>query len=80
MNGFIAIGLLFIGLVKWYKSKDVSNKLSAIALSFSAAFLIVRFYVGGQEQSHSGFEVIFIYAFCFIIYLVNLLQSKDLDD
>lgn len=80
MNGFIAIGLLFIGLVKWHKSKDVSNKLSAAALSLSAAFLIIRFYVVGQGQSPAGFEVLFLYAFCFIIYFVNLMQSKDLDD
>lgn len=80
MNGFVAIGLLFIGLVKWHKSKDLSNKLSAVALSLSAAFLIVRFYVVGQAPGPVGFEIIFVYALCFIIYFVNLVQSKDLDD
>lgn len=80
MNGFVIVSILFIGLVKWYKSKDLVNKMCAISLTLSGVFLIVRQYVYRSGGPQSGFEIIFIYSLCLLVYYINLVQGSSDDE
>lgn len=80
MNGFVIVSILFIGLVKWYKSKDLVNKMCAMSLTLSGVFLIIRQYIYRPGAAQSGFEIIFVYALCLIIYYINLIQGAGEDE
>lgn len=75
MSGFILLGVLFIAIVKWYKSHDLQNRIVAIALTISSVFLMIRTYFYHPTNKYVGYEVIFVYLIWLISYVV--INSKD---